>query len=66
MADSQQDKPLKLAAAGVSLVIAVGVIGVFVVKSFAGLIIIVALEAVILIGTGLIIKKEPPPNSPGH
>ena len=64
MVREDKDKSLKLAAASVSATLIVGLGGALIVRTPLGVVLIVTLEAVILIGTGLILRKLP--SDKGH
>ncbi|MBA3757911.1 hypothetical protein H0X09_03575 [Candidatus Saccharibacteria bacterium] len=57
MTDYGKDKTLKLAAATVTAIFAVGLGGALIVESALGLIILVSLEAVLLIGAGIVLNR---------
>ncbi len=58
MAKYEKDRSLKIAAATVTASLLIGLGGAFFVRSAAALIIMISLEALLLIGAGVVLSKQ--------
>ncbi len=59
MAKEYKDNSLRLAATAVSATLIIAFGGALVVRSAVGVVLIMLLEAAVLIGTGLLLRKMP-------